>query len=535
MSKTSIKNKILKDYAKLRSKLNRSISLKDLLDSTKYTKDMIKHHWGSLSELDKAARDSSPGSFHDVSVDSIMSKKRLSGLDSAIKKNHKFMVTAAITGCKSHDGFRAAITTWEKIQKGKLLVLVSSDPAHNLDRSSTGTIDKKLVGDTLVLQDTALNSNVFLSTIKLSAKQIDPITGLGRIGQRNGSFIYASPKQRMKPVATSNGKIPHVLMTTGAITESDYSTTSFMSNRTAYIADHDHVLGAVIVEVDGDKFYFRQVQAESNGDFIDLGVKYRSDGSTSKVDADAFILGDWHSGETDPTVKSVWNEVCSIVNPRFIVAHDIFNGASISPHEEDNIAKKTSITQLGINLKDELSKLSLDIDELSSWAKESLVLVKSNHDEWLAKYLQKAKYAKDSINHGIALKLADAMVNSHHDPLKWGVMDYFSMNVKNPNKIKWLKKDEDFIVSGVQLGAHGHQGANGSKGTLASIESAYGNSVTGHSHTPEILRGAWSVGTSTYLRLDYNSGPSSWLNSSCILYPNGSRQLINVINGCWRL
>ena len=65
-------------------------------------------------------------------------------------------------------------------------------------------------------------------------------------------------------------------------------------------------------------------------------------------------------------------------------------------------------------------------------------------------------------------------------------------------------------------------------------ENAYGLSVTGHAHTPEILRGAWQVGTTSKLNLDYTKGsPSSWFQTACLVYPNGSRQLISVVDGKW--
>ena len=40
-------------------------------------------------------------------------------------------------------------------------------------------------------------------------------------------------------------------------------------------------------------------------------------------------------------------------------------------------------------------------------------------------------------------------------------------------------------------------------------------------------------GTNSLLRLDYNSGPSSWLHTDCIVYANGKRSLINFIEGKW--
>ena len=71
--------------------------------------------------------------------------------------------------------------------------------------------------------------------------------------------------------------------------------------------------------------------------------------------------------------------------------------------------------------------------------------------------------------------------------------------------------------------------------TLAKMEECYGQSVTGHTHTPAILRAAWQVGCTERYDVDYVSGPSSWLHASCLVYPNGSRQMINSIGGNWRL
>jgi hypothetical protein len=138
-------------------------------------------------------------------------------------------------------------------------------------------------------------------------------------------------------------------------------------------------------------------------------------------------------------------------------------------------------------------------------------------------------YIKDPHNKKIALELALAMVNGL-DPLKTGVEKYLGAD----KPVTWLKRDEDYKIARIELGSHGDLGSNGGTHSLRSMENAYGNSVSGHTHTPEILRGAWQVGTCSLLKLDYNVGPSSWVHSSCVVYPNGGRQLINVINGKWK-
>ena len=56
-------------------------------------------------------------------------------------------------------------------------------------------------------------------------------------------------------------------------------------------------------------------------------------------------------------------------------------------------------------------------------------------------------------------------------------------------------------------------------------------SLSGNS--PQINKGVYQVGTSSKLKLEYTHGPSSWLNTHCIIYANGKRTLINIIGGEW--
>ena len=524
------KKTIVEHYAALAKSLKRDPRFSDLKD-VDVTKDSVSHHFGSLSALDAAARELKPNNFFDISIESIYTPKALAKLQETVAGSKRFVVATAVAGCKIHEGFYASIKNYCKLNNAQLLILVSADPASN-SGAKWGTIDARLQNEVVVLEDTKLNNNLFMSTIKLSAKHIDPITGLGRIGQRNGTFIYASPKQRLKAVAVGHNKLPHFLMTTGAITVANYSTEIYMSQRTAYIAENDHVVGALVIEIeDEENFHFRQIQANDSGCFPDLGVLYTP--KTSKtIQPDAFVLGDWHSGETDPTAKKSWEEVCLELKPKTIVLHDTFDGRSISHHEEKDVVVKSQRADRGEHsLKSELKTMAEDLEYLLKLASK-LVIVKSNHDVFLERYLRDGKYVKDPVNHKLSLKLAYGLLDGK-DPLRAGVEMF--LEESEANKIKWLAMDEDYKIAGIQLGAHGHAGPNGSRGSLAGMEQSYGRCVVGHAHTPQILRDAWQVGTSSYLKLPYVKGASSWLHTSCLVYPGGHRQLINSINGKWRL
>lgn len=523
---------IIDFYSKFSQKYNRHPNRTDMSKGG-FDRDTVRRHFGSQSNLRAVVKKLKPESFQTVFDEDLFTEKTFKKLQSEVQKYKRFVVTTAVNGCKVHKGFMKSIQKYCEVNNATLLIIPSHDPAHNLDNKYSWNFDPTLIDNLIVFNDLALNKNLHISSVHIAAKQIDPTTGFDRFGQRDGSFIFASPKQRMKVVPVGGNKLPHVLMTTGALTDSNYSSTRFMSQRTAFMAANDHVLGALVVEIQDDTyFHYRQVQANKQGAFIDLGTMYAGD-KISKINPEAIVLGDWHSGDTDPVTKETWFEVIKELNPETVIVHDIFSANSISHHDSNKLLNKARKANRGLlDLENELRNAALDLNEICKVSKH-VVIVKSNHDEHLERYLQEGRYQDEPHNMTLGLKLALAVVNGH-DPLKWALEKEIEL-LEQPTKIKWLERDESFKIAKIELGMHGDIGANGAKGSIVSAEKSYGACVIGHSHTPQILRQAWGVGTSTYLDLDYNRGASSWLNTSCLVYPNGSRQLINVIDGKWRM
>jgi len=246
-----------------------------------------------------------------------------------------------------------------------------------------------------------------------------------------------------------------------------------------------------------------------------------------------FVIGDYHVTETNPVVAKAWDEVTSALGNPVRIHHDFFSGVSINHHEEQDILRKAQLSKGDkLSLEKELRECAKILNQETEKAK-TVVIVDSNHHDFLSKhFLAKMKFAMDPLNVEFASRLVGAMVNGE-SPLQYALEKIIGL--KHPERIKWLKMDESYTVSGIELGTHGHKGANGSRGSANTLERAHLNCVVGHSHTPKILRGFWQVGTSTHLRLNYTQGASSWFNTSCLVYENGSRQMINCINGKWRL
>lgn len=504
------KKEILNIALRLVKDTNRYPTMADLATEG-VTRAKLRTHYTSLEEL------------KDDLV--VKSKDILDPIRTDVKRSIKpgvkrLIVTTAVAGAKADQGFLKSLDVYAKARSAEVVILVSVTDAH------TVTIDPSLKKYTIITTDTALNSKIGVLGIKNSAKKADPVTGLPRIGQRNGSFIGASPKQRLKFVATGPSTLPHALMTTGAVTLPNYTQSRDLITQLNYVSEQDHVMGAVVVELEDDTFFhFRQVQADSKGRFADLGKLYSPSGVKDYA-PEAFVLGDWHSGETDPEAYACWEAVSKATKVKSWIMHDMFSGNSINPHVRGkHLTRAKMAAENLLSLKDELDGFVKDVLSLSN--RRKLVIVKSNHDEFLDRYLNDGMYLDDAPNHRLALDLACAVLDNKN-PLQ----DYFENNAKKTkNPVKWLVRDESYKVADVELGQHGDIGSNGARGSAVSMESAYGKCVYGHSHTPNILRESWCVGTSTYLQLSYNRGASSWFHSSCLVYPNGQRQMINNIQG----
>jgi hypothetical protein len=370
--------------------------------------------------------------------------------------------------------------------------------------------------------------------MKIPPKSAAPTDKLKRIGQRDGSLIAASPKQFLQFVAVGNERLAHAVMSTGAITLPNYSSKSGVSS-TDYIANHDHVLGAVIVEiVDDSSYHFRQIQSDAKGVFYSVGVRYSPNGHKSVAPA-AMLWGDLHSGEVDENAKRANFEMMEETKVPKIYVGDGFGGISINHHEEhDRLKKAILASQNKTSLADEIKEFCREINDITSKPHvKEVEIVDSNHHDFLSKYyLPEGKYMDEPQNYFLAHELVLAM-GKGWNPLQYACEKIIGL--KHPKKVKWLKIDEDSSIGGVQMGAHGHRGANGSKGSKRTLEEAYGDAMHGHTHSPYIFRGIFCVGTTSILRPGFNTGPSGWVHCSGNVYENGMRELLNSFNGNWRL
>lgn len=383
-----------------------------------------------------------------------------------------------------------------------------------------------------------LNSNCAISDMKIPPQNVDPTTGRERFAQRDTTLIYAHPKQRFKAVPTSNIKLPKSLVTTGAVTYPNYHARRegnkwVGKNHRADVAFRDHTYGAAIVEVFDDNHYnIRLARAFESGAFVDMGMRF--DGkNTSKVNAEALVLGDVHLGDHEKSSLEASYEMIDYFNPRRIILHDFFNGHSINHHEKDKLVTRVQDYE-GERLFLE-QELKMNYEELLKMSKmigskNEIYVVASNHHFFIDRYLERSEFMREPWNAKMALRLAEKM-SEGKNPLEEGI----KMMGKLPSNVNFLNLDDDLKAWGYQLSSHGHLGISGGKGSVRSRELAYGKSISGHTHTPEIFRDTYVVGTNSKLNLPYTKGSAnSWLAANAVLYEGGLVQLLPIIGGKWK-
>ena len=452
----------------------------------------------------------------------------------------RFIVTAAQNATPVHRKFFEALKQCAKHLKAELLVipLRYKNPTSRwtLSQENEETWEPELV-PYLYNQRAHLNKNlVVLGDVKVQPTASEPLSGFEAM-TAGESCIIGHTKLQLRAVPTPSHKMAKLLTTTGAVTVANYT-----DSKAGKKGEFHHTLGAVMVEIDEHKFHLRQLNAiKSTGEFTDLQTLWTPLGPRRADRPLAVVFGDTHVDFVDPSVEQATygrGGIVETLKPLHLVWHDLLDGYSCNPHHEGNPFILFAKRAAG---RDDVMK---EVDRAIGYVKERTpkgtksVVVSSNHDDFLRRWIMTNDWRTDPTNAEFYLRTALAMLNTAKIVNGRGTMydSPFPHWVRQwAPAIRCLSTDESFVLGGVELGMHGDRGPNGVRGSIRNLRRIGIRSVIGHSHTPGIEEGCYQTGTSTRLRLEYNSGPSSWLNTHCIVHADGKRQLITIIDGKWRM
>lgn len=446
----------------------------------------------------------------------------------------RFVFTAAQNATPVHDDFFGALQTYCDYNSAELVVI----PLRYKNPTSKFTASQEneerwepCLTPFLYNQRKKLNENLTLvADVKTVPTATKPLSGFESLtGASSG--IFGHTKLQMSCIPTPQGRYPKVLTTTGACTVKNYT-----DSKAGKKGEFHHSLSAIVVEIIGKKFFIRHLVATSNGDFIDLDKEYSMNGVASAGRPLAMIFGDTHRAVMDKTVERVTfgaKGMVKTLNPKTLVFHDLHDGFSTNHHE-----LKDPFMQVK-KYVDDMHQVHQEILDDVAWLTKvskgrEAIVVPSNHDDFLARWLKEQDWRRDPANSEFYLETALELVRA----IKRGEgiphpFTHWVRTLKGKANIRCLERDESYVLGGVELSMHGDLGPNGSRGSRENLRRIGIRSFIGHSHTPGIEEGCWQVGTSTPLKLNYNRGPSNWLNCHGIVHTNGKRQLLMIIDGHW--
>lgn len=378
-----------------------------------------------------------------------------------------------------------------------------------------------------------------------------PLNGLEDYNGR-ASNIVPHVKHAMESVASLPDEATKFNYTTGTITLRNY-----IQKRVGIVAERKHSYGALLVEVDSDGNWFcRQLTIGDDGAVYDIGPAgyrgVRAAGGrveairvgTDRTFVEAIMWGDIHAAEMDLAVRRLgWDDDASVMNtlrPRKQFMHDVFSMRSRGHHEMKDFHR--TYAKFVDNEDSVEGEMRVTADFIGAATRDycETIVVRSNHDRHLDRWLNEAKPERDPLNARYFMDLQARVLRAMDDGDRgFNVLEYALRAAGVPKTIRFLGEDESYVIckhasnGGIECGLHGDLGPNGSRGSTNALRKLARPLNKDHDHTA-----AWNdnvvSGGACSLSFPYMKGPNSHSVSHIINFENASRQILTFWNGKFR-
>jgi hypothetical protein len=241
-----------------------------------------------------------------------------------------------------------------------------------------------------------------------------PLSGFEVLTGRQ-SMVLPSVKQDMQSIPTLGGSGAKFNYCTGTVTNRNY-----IQRKAGHKAEFHHMMGALLVMVDdAGHWWATQINADSKGNFNVYDWRAEEGKITEGNRVEAITFGDIHRDEIDEAVaESTWGKggLVDTLRPRFQFMHDLLNFARRSHHNIKDpyvmyamhVAKRESIESELLQIIDWLRNVAYRPDC-------QIVVVDSNHDRHLMRWLKEADGRRDPINAQFWSRLNAAVMDHIRD------------------------------------------------------------------------------------------------------------------------
>ena len=339
---------------------------------------------------------------------------------------------------------------------------------------------------------------------------------------------FAHPMFQLQSLLRLRGQRARVQLTTGTATIGRDGTAS-------------EPPGALVVEAcaDGARFVRPVRGGERDGTFHDLDARVANGTVATGRAIEALVLGDIHHARMDPAVaRATWGDesdagLVGRVRPRVQVMHDVVDFLARNPHDRvDPHARYLRHATGTGDVRREMEAAAAFLGGARRpWGR--VVVVHSNHDLMLARWLRETDHRLDPENAAFYLDRQAAMLAR----LRAGVGDgsFLAETLRDLHPdgldgVRFLADSESLAIAGVECGIHGHAGADGARGSFTGLERLGVDMVVGHGHRPTAAGGIYMVGV-CQLDMGYNRGPTTWAVAHVVVHADGARQHVFMDGG----
>lgn len=425
----------------------------------------------------------------------------------------------------------------------------------------------------IVTQHLDFGPELTVSALSITPKLMNTTASVDAFNGFHETTIFFNPQLVMKTQASDeNDLLPIQFWSTGSFSEGNYPSSTSIGERTSMFAENRHANTFLIVEKASrdsgilgmgmkGRWHIRNAEfandpKDKHQGFTDYGHIYGPKGIIKKQRVLAIDPGDEHRDYVFNIMeRAIHEQLLPIYGaPERWIHGDGPDNTSINldaHHEKDNTRNRTAGAEQGkFDLLKETNRLIDAINGISQlYPGIENVFEPDNHGvEWIQKYIDKRivsptnQMIVDLISaaqtaygvspyqflfdiNGIRTRMIDA-ADAH---IREALANKF-VPLLEPENLNLIKMGEPYAIGPdhrkIELGHHGHKGANGGKGSMTTHKKNGLRSNVRHTHRPGIEGGAMNPGTSTYIRLPYNMGGYSGIGLAVILvYEDGTRQI----------
>ncbi|RVG70915.1 hypothetical protein [Sinorhizobium meliloti] len=532
---------ILEDLPAVRSLMSQGLRYTEIWQTLRISKQRLDRIKKLIAEIDAAettaVEPSAPAAEKEKKKPIRISSVTEVDMDLSRGKVHRFILSAAQDDTPVFEPFWRNLLAYSEYldadiglggytyqlglyENHAVATAVYAPELHDyLDFDRTHITDSLLwIGDANVLPTTA-----------------NPLNGW-TTANRGQHVIVPHARVTLESIPRMQGQPPRIAISTGTVTQPSY--TPRASGRKALF---HHTYGALLVQIDTDgEVFFRHLLGDADGNFQDLDVKVVDGVVTTGHRVAAITWGDIHHEQLNPTVAlTSWGydmrsrsvvtgtNILDRLAPHYQFLEDLNDFRRRNHHGIRDPHQRAMVQAFGSeSVEDEVKEAAAFANAIRrDWCRT--VMVESNHDAALARWLKDPEGALDAHNAYYWHDLNAAWHRAIRDKVPhFNIVEEGMRRAGLADDVEFVNSGGSYLVGDVECGLHGDLGVGGSRGSPNQYRRFGPKTSSGHTHTPKIVEGVYVAGVSANLDQGYNKGPTTWAHAHIVQYDNGKRAML---------